>query len=375
LSIYSLIILSDNNIIMQVVDKVYTENDNTYVSIAFTNKISFVEQILEYNVTKTNPIIDNASEYYCSVVSFQIPLGAIPIAIMPIVPGQGNPNLSTLQVGIRNGGTNFLQNVIYVPQNRTVPPVQSDPNQQVVTQYYFIYSIEQMLVMINTALQLAYTAAGLVATAPYFIYTSSTQLISLIVGAQFNVNGGPQVIHDYNTFQYINAYDVTGIGGGIYSINVFGVVNESYGYAIYGTAPTNPPTFYKITQEYQYFAAWNPIRKILFVSNTLPIKYEVVPNNNVTANNDGVYSSIPILTDFTPIVTGSGDNRSTAYYNTNGTYGLRLVDMTSTKPVYKLDIKVYWQDIGNNLYQLYIPNFQSAAIKLAFTRKTIYKNC
>ena len=371
--------------------EIYKENDNTYVSISFTNQTLVIgsdnigEQSLDYSVTKTVPIVDNASEYYASIVRFSIPLGTIPITIFPVIPGQGMGNLSTLRIGIRNGttGSTQLNNLIYVPQNLTQQPNQNNPNAQVITPYYWVYSYEQIIVMINTALKAAYTTYGLTNTAPYFIYTPSTELISLIVGNEFNVAGGPQVIINYDMLQYINAFDVSGVGNGIYVMNVFGVVNESFAYYPNGQTPpatTVPPAapaipyFYKITQEYTYLQNWNPIRRILFLSNTLPIRHEVVPCNNITQNNDGVYSTLPVLAEFEPLVNTAGDQREVAYYVTNGNYGLRLIDMTTPTPIYRLDLRVYWQDIANNVYPLLIPNFQQANITLGFIRKTLYKN-
>src|ERR1700688_2993581 len=114
---------------MQIIDEYYTENDNTYVSISFANRSGVDEQILQYNVTKTAPILNNASEYYATVVRFDLCLTSIPITIFPVQPGQGDPNLSTLQVGIKNGATTSYQFLEYVPQNLTAVPVQSNPNQ------------------------------------------------------------------------------------------------------------------------------------------------------------------------------------------------------------------------------------------------------
>jgi hypothetical protein len=379
---------------MQIIDKYHTENDNIYVSVSFTNKSRIEEQILEYNVTKTAPILKNGNEYYVSVVRFDLCLTSIPITIFPVQPGQSDPNLSTLQVGIKNGATTSYQFLEYVAQNHTLPvPIQSNPNQQIITQYYYVYSYEQMITMINKALQLAYTGALLTGTAPYLVYDSVTSLISLIVGAEFNTLNGPQVLINYPMLQYLNAFDFDGLGVNtfgqtIYQFVINGLVNESYAYVPFGQNPpvlTSPPAapaaplFYKITQEYVYLGAWNPIRKILIVSNTLPIVSEVVPANNVSLsqvqNNDGVYSSMPILSEFVPIIEeGSGNGRTTAYFNTDGNYGLRLVDILTNGPIYKLDIKVYWQDIANNINALYIPTFQQSNIKLGFIRKSLYKH-
>ena len=364
---------------MKVSDDIYKENDNTYVTISFTNQNTFgVEQNLSYDVTKTMAIVDNASHYYAAITRFDIPLTSIPITIFPVQKGQSDPNLSTLQVGVQLSPMTAPEYIYlqYVPQNLTPPPVQDNPNQQIITFYYYVFSYTQMITMINTALQTAYSAAGLVDTAPYFVYDSATNLISLIVGAEFNVIDGPSVIINYPLFQYLNGFDITGLGNGYYSFNFYGVLNESYGYAIYGTAPTDPPTFYKLTQEYINLGGWNPIRKILFITNTIPIKNEIVPCNQISQNNEGVYSTLPVLASYVPIIDGTkaGQQREGSYFQTNGNYGLRLVDMTTTTAIYKISLQIYWQDIFNNVYPLPIPNFQQANVTIGFINKSLYKH-
>lgn len=308
--------MNKNNRI-NISDTIYSENDNTYLSISFTNPNQGLlqEQTLEYNVTKTIPIIDDASKYYCSISAFNIPLTTIPLTVFPVQAGQGDtsPNISTLQVGITIGATTNYQFLLYVPQNKTIRPTQNNPNQQIVTPYYWVYSYEDLIVMINTALKTAYTLAGGTGTTPYFIYTPATQLISLIVGAEFN-SASNAILINYPMLQYLNAFNFNAIGGQYYQFVIFGLVNENYAYYPNGQTPPTPPVppptppafidpyYYKITQEYIYLGGWNPIRKILFITNTIPIKKQIVPanSNNANANNEGIFSSLPILQEFTP---------------------------------------------------------------------------
>ena len=391
---------------MQAIDEIYTENDNTYVNISFVNSLNNPDKtiVLNYNATKTAPVLDDASQYYATVVKFDIPLSALPVAIFPIVPNQSNPNLSTIQIGIRYGGMNYLENVIYVSQTDLPAPSQVGSLRQVITPYYFLYSYDQMIEMINTALSAAYTAAGLANTttiqgiAPYFIYNPVTSLFSLIVNNSFNTipGTGPQVIFNYPLFQYLDKFDGSVVppligANTLYSYNVYGLVNESFAYNYYGiTPPTfatppfsvmNPipqPYFYKITQNSVAVASWNPIRKLLFLSSTMPIKYEIIPASNtataVNNNNNGVLSSLNVITDFTPQIEYPADSSSVAYYAASGYGGYRLADMTTNQPLYKIDIKVVWQDIEGNIYDVIIDEYSQANIKLGFIRKSLYKH-
>jgi hypothetical protein len=380
---------------MQVSDKYYKENDNTYVSISFlaNDDVNGIEIPLKYNVTKTRPILDNAYEYYLAVVKFDIPLQSIPITVMPIEPNQNDPNKSSLIVGIRNGGVNTLRNLVYVPQNTTIPPSQLGSTKQIVTYYYFIYSYTQMITMINAALADAYSNSGITGgyIIPYYIYDPTTQLISLIVDKFFNTTdpNGPAVLINYDMLQYIDAFDITSIGSNIYRVNIGGVVNESNAYTPNGyltptpvppqvspnpPQPPTPPNFYQITQNYVCLNGWNPLRRILVVSNRIPISFQVVPAGKSDGNRDGVYSALGVVSDFTPQILNAGDNRGTVYYVAAGYGGLRLVDVINSGSLSNIDIEILWEDTANNVFPLTIPRFQQANITIGFFRKSLYKN-
>jgi hypothetical protein len=363
---------------------------------------------LNYNVTKTAPVLDDASQYYATVVKFDIPLDALPRTICPIIPNQSNPNLTPLQIGISYGGTNHLQSVIYVPQNMiTAIPSQVGSLTQVITPYYFMYSFDQMIEMINTALGNAWAASGLadpttiIGQAPYFVYNSVTSLFSLIVNNSFNSSDSstrPQVICNYALFQFLDKFDVEALSplsiNTIFGFVVYGIVNESFAYNYYGITPPvaatppfsgiNPitePYFYKITQDSVSVSSWNPIRKILFLSTNMPVNYEVSPGSNIystlnpsSGNNNGVFSSLNVLTDFTPQIEYPGDSSSVAYFAASGYGGYRLVDMVTNSPLYNINIKVVWQDIANNIYDVIINPYSQANIKLGFIRKSLYKH-
>lgn len=389
---------------MQIVDEFYTENDNTYVNISFTNAAGSTEKTiqLDYNVTKTAPVLDDASQYYATVVRFSIPLNALPLCVCPIISLQSNPNLTPLRVGIRYGGVSYFEPVIYVSQNDLPAPDQSMSTNQVVTPYYFMYSYEQMLTMINTALSAAYAFVGLAndttisGIAPYFIYDAVTGLFSLIVNNSFNSPTGPEVIINYPVFQYLDKFNMSvipPISGNTttYSYVVYGMVNESFAYNYYGitppanatppfSSPSNEPTqpyFYKITQSCVSVSSWNPIRRILFLTTNMPCHYEVVSGSTKTGNynsNSSVFSSLNVLTDFIPQITDPKDSSSVAYYAPSGYGGYRLVDMTTNSPLYKIDVKVVWQDIANNIFPVLIDEYSQAEIKLGFIRKSLYKH-
>jgi hypothetical protein len=106
----------------------------------------------------------------------------------------------------------------------------------------------------------------------------------------------------------------------------------------------------------------------------MPLKYEIAPGSNNTNNSNGVINSLNVITDFTPQIEYPSDSSSVAYYAAQGYAGYRLVDITTNQPLYKIDIRVVWQDLANNIYDIIISPYSQANIKLAFVRKSLYKH-
>ncbi len=393
-------------------DFIYKENDNIYLNVIFnTPQINSTgtpiappsgEQSfpMEYSATKTLAIIDKCSDYYCSVIRFDIPLYEIPLYIMPIVPGAQqtgppNPNLTPLIIGISYNGNPTPQNLIYIPENTLIPPIQNQST-QVINDYYYVYSVQLLITMLNIALTQSWRASGLAGlfptlNTPYFYYDNTTELIELIAPSPFAYLTAPataiplifinqSLLHYLNSFDWFfvgynqpNGVDLYFIANNITPLNSLTPVppqvypTEKQAYTPYGTTPTNPPSYFIYTENYSTIQYWSSLRKIIITSGTIPIFYENIPANN----NGGVATSLPILTDFVVPLSTIGDGRTIAYYTPTAQY--RLVDMNSDQPLYNINIKVFWEDIYLNRYPLYISVAQIASVKIGFFRKTLYK--
>lgn len=373
------------------------QSDNVYLNVVINNNLiksdgtideSFING--EYNVTKTLPIIDKCSDYYCSIIRFDIPLQEVPIFIMPIVPAsnalnpQPNPNLTPMIIGITYLGNDYPQNIIYSPDNSYSPPTQNVIGTQVVTPYYFVYTFQNLINSINIALSAAITASGFVLPAgilpPYFYLDPSTQLINFIVPNEFTTGlNHPQIFLNSILLKYLEALPVNFLG--LNQNNgkdfVFRLDNPTYNQTstVSGTKPSpviippSRPDYWKFTQEYSVLNHWSSIRKIIISTNTIPIVNEFIPAQD---NNSGIATSFPIITDFVPNIEFAGQSRSIAYYYPQSQY--RLVDMISDTPLYKINLKLYWEDtISGSLFPILLPRYQEANIKIAFLRKTLYK--
>jgi hypothetical protein len=366
------------------------EIDNVYLNISFQPTYDDNEAVvLEYNTTKDTPILEKMSDYYMSVIRFDIPLAEVPITIFPIKPNQPNPNLSSLIIGINYNNVSYPINLIYEPQYDVAVfggvPVQNE-DKQVVNEYYYIYQYENMILLINKALKTSYINSGLQALfpsyeIPKFVFNSTSQLITLIVPKFFITLTAPAVSiptinMNYNFYQYLDGFPFfeidnnSPIGFDARFVLSDGAVTNSDGYAIFGTLPTNPPEYYEVKQSTSILQFWNPIKKILLTSDTIPVLKEYIQGtgkNSQTGN-----PSLPIVTDFTPIVEKAGDGRSIAYYLPTSEY--RKVDLISDLALTKISMRVYWEDIYGNINPLYIGSYQQASVKIVFLNKSMYKN-
>jgi hypothetical protein len=380
------------------VEIIERQTDNIYVNIQFSHDppANYINTPIgaptneaatnaNYSVTRTNPILDKCSDYYCSVVRFTIPLNNVPLMICPIIP---NTNLLALAnktpmvVNIHFGGIFYSANLQFLPEESGFPVPLQDQQDQVVTQYHYIFAYQTIINMFNQAFNVVWVISGLqgifpTIRAPYVILDPATGLLSIIVPKCFVTITAPLV--EIPTLGQ-NIASTNYLGNFLFTINIPGQMNgndQVYKFQEFGTfyppdaftypIPFTPATtdYYKFTQEYSSLLYWSSIRRIIFTTAGIPTEPETIPsiNNNASQN---------ILTDFIVDTTLVGDGRSIAYYIPSGQY--RLIDLNSDTPLQKLDVRIFWEDLNNNIYPLGITVFQQASIKLLFTRKSLYKN-
>jgi hypothetical protein len=358
--------------------------DDIYLNVVINHDPTYgsFDSPAVYNSAKTTAVIDNPADYFCSIVRFTIPLQSIPIFIMPIVPNQGNPNLTPMVISISYHGSTFSTNVIYNPANPLQAPNQNQTT-QIITPYYYVYSAQNLIDSINTAIKVVYAAFAAAFPgpippqvtsnfAPFFYFDATTQLITLITPSSWAITGADQALLIVNNYllNYLPAFDMIDIGNGNYAFNIQYRFNNAAAIP-FGTTPTNPPDYIYMQQEFQAMAQWISLRKIVIASSTLPVRNEIVPVINPDGTQSDSSISYPIFSDFVPAISTLGDVRSVAYYVPTSQY--RLVDLIGNSPIYNIDLKVSWEDKLGNLYPLYVSVFQQMSFKIAFLHKSLYK--
>jgi len=404
------------------------EADHIYVDCNIINNdlLKCSPKPLVYNQTKSSNIINDCSEYHCSVVRFQMD------SILPVII----PNMETEQ---NTGGiptpyqdrTTYVMNmgygvdidhltlvngtvgtsaegefVLFQPDNlnTTLFPNYFIPTILPISQidvinnpYFWISSIKAFLNMLNKALLKLFLRAKVLlyptqlakATAPEFIWNTATQKIDLIVSKEFlssnitppensfyiSVNAPLQALLNTFSFTVSSQYRVNNFRDGVPFF--FNLIANSGISTI--TVPINtPPTpadgtlLYRFESEASSVPSWSPVSSIVFSSYTIPVNSSEAgvpeflgksPYGSNSANN-----IVNELTDFEIQQTiGTELSNSILYYSPPGEY--RLFSLNSNQSINKINIQVNWLSKYGSYVPFYLNYNGSASLKLMFRKK------
>lgn len=349
--------------------------DNNYVNITIYNPIDNMTDFPEwmearYDATFPSPVLIDPRKYYASIVRFSLPINCVPLTIFPLdtQTGQTNPNYSNLIIGITLSGTDYKQHVMYNPTNNLAPPTPM-PNfsfSQASSPYYFIYSINQFLAMINTALAAAFVAAGSPGggSAPYYIYNPNNQLFSIIVtsaflgsGATIFLNAALQVY--FTSFPFTTQNDPN---NGPFKF-----------YHDFTTLPFGGSSPYQFEQEYISVNLWLDARHIFLTTNSIPVSTESSPAITPPSfNQNGLDNALPIISDYVLAFNNISDIAGIITYVPSGQY--RLTDLLSSGQLNRIQLQFFWLSENGIQQPLYLSPGSSASIKIGFFKKELYKH-
>jgi len=351
------------------------ESDNLYLNIIIPNNVSSTNPYPQsiravYDESLVQPILMDPSQYYASIVRFSMPLDTIPFFSFPLDRNQNNPNVSQLLIGVKRAGVEYTRFVNYIPQNDYPPPVTTTGTfsyDQSLLPYYFVYSIQPLITMINIALASAFGAAGIAGAAPYYVYNPLTQLVSLIVTQAFLTANATIFMNNY-TKNYLDSfpfYTNVNYQDGAYKYT-HNLDTIPYG------SPVGGP--YEFIEEYNSLDLWFDIRKIIITSSSFPVIPESTPSYNPDQSNgtNGSVTYAPIITDYVVSYNNINDVTSVLVYEPSPQY--RLVNMSSTSPINRLNFSFSWLSKNGSLYPVLLSPNNSITIKLGFFKKDLYKH-
>ena len=343
-----------------------------------------------YIDTRNNPLLMTPSQYFLSVVRFQVQTGNLPIFIPALNLNQTPPvnvNQTAYSITLNYKTYNYQQYINYVNYDLTETAPTALNINTITSQYYYIFSYQQWCQMINTAFQSAFTALNaLVVAGGDTLPTTYAPFVqfdpySLIMNINGDVLGYAQSL-TYPINIYFNSplYSLySNFPFTFYGYNVslgknflLTMVNNSFS-NIY-VVPTTPT--YNAIQAYQEGSTaslLNPVQSIVFTTGLLPVVQENVgiPSivtatglNNSNGNNANVS---PIITDFQVPLSAINRYLPDIQYTPNGEY--RLVDLYGDSPISRIEVSVFWKDVYGVLHPLLLGAGASASMKIMFRKK------
>jgi len=332
----------------------YANDDNIYYNIYISNKGD--QAIPAFSqVRKDQAIIDNPTHYYLSVVRFDLPGQAIPIFIF---------NANTYYVTLVDTlGIDHTTTLILQPNAIVIQPIVGS-----------VYQYQQMLDMINVALQTSFTACGVnvpvgMTDAPYMTFERTTGFFSLWTQQEYDpAIGGANTVQIWFNSKLYYLFDnfltiFAGEGNANFKDYQFKI--ENY----FNNVPAAPANYYQFEQEFNSIFNWQDVQTISF-RTTIPVRNEFTPNGAV---DTGLVGSEQIFIDFEPVsTTDAGAFRG--YFQFYRTDNYRLIDILSDAPLTEFTLDVFWKDHLNTSYPVYIPPGTTLTLKLLFVKKDLYKS-
>jgi len=388
---------------------------NTQSQTSQQNRLTFTE-------VRSSPILDNPSDYFLSIVRFNLDTaGGMPLFVPQIDLQQPIPQPTETSYFVSIEYNNALapadrliskQRVIYVPQsNIYLPPTPPLTIEKTTQPYYWLNTFQAFICMINKALEDAYndvlaqaTVASIALPAnwttpplpiPYLLWDNQRSIATLVAQTPIfegSCLGGTTPVTTNNGFIYFNTalyqlfssfqafHNYTYLpnpptandGQANYLIKVFdkkGGTGDNY---VVLDATAGPPyNALFMEQTYSTGATLSPIQSLIFTSSLVPVLPQLtsIPRvlsgqNGDSGQNDNLSNEITDLV--VNLETGTEYFPSVLYLPTAE---YRLIDLQSNSPLYGIQISVAWKDVYGITHDFYLQNGANCSLKILFRKK------
>jgi hypothetical protein len=312
---------------------------------------------LVYNQNFTQSLVNKASDYYLSIIRFQLPSGSLPIWIYD--------DTVSYRITLDFNGATSSADVLWQNQN---PNTTAGDDK-------FLYSISPLVDMVNNACSRAYSGW---------------------TGGPTGITGPPLCYYNNDNKQfafifqqgYRNLYDPTGATGVSVrlsnalarlflsmpyqyderqpdeSLFRFQMVSDPIGTSTSSLpSPYNSSIYFQLKETYSSFSTQNPVKSIIFQTN-MPIRYETFQSVSKTSSN--LQINYGTLTDFAISELSIGETVLDVTYNA---IRYRYSTFVSDLPLNNVNFSVIWTDQKGNIYPYRINNNTIANVKFAFIKR------
>jgi hypothetical protein len=362
--------------------------DHLYMDLSMVNSNSQQFKQARFQESRTQAIIEDPSEWYASIVRFEVPTHNIPIFIATPLVGGATVNTLTYSVTIDidspatySHTTNLTMEVLQ--RNQPSPTDPNDPTNKVkFWQHYSVMDYQQFITMINHALDVCWTKVkldnpGLVGTSqPYVTFDMTSGLMALVTPITFLSTDRLRLWFSNDLYEKVRlqAYQLwqgqTTKYAKLKTQRTFCIYGVGSGSSIF-TIPTGYPgaglSAHINYQTYSSLYSWNDLVSIV-ITSSLPTLPEVISG---PVSENGKSTTRQIFTDFVPQITSGTELRNSVVYTPTAEY--RLVNMLATAELRSIGFEMWWQDSEQQLYPILLDPFDNASMKIMFRKKSFNK--
>jgi len=358
-----------------------------------------INDTLVYYITGMDgtPFVVNTDEYKMSIFRFDIATSYVPLRIVVL----RDPGISFVElddsITLSFGGFDVQTFLQWIPENNTT----SQPtlvSQLAYTDYYFLYSYQHWVKMVNIAFQTAFAAlSGLVGlpttVPPAMYYDAEAKKFHLIMdstyindainipsaGIQIFFNGALHSLHYNYPWQETSDLSVNGkdyllrVSDDVINIYDQTGVNPKIYYNPYAVAVTPYASVLVIIRgEYQVMGSFTNIASISF-RTTLPVSNEIISppitNFGSTQVNSNTSGGIPLLTDFSisEATEAVGSTRQILNFSSNIP---RYIDLSGRASVTQVELNVYFTTTNGEIRPLFFNDNGFLSMKLGFIHQS-----
>jgi hypothetical protein len=363
-----------------------------YTILIKNNNINDTNQAgvpLRFQETRSNPYLNNAADYYMSVVAYEVDSQSLPVFICDAVPGNtANVNRTPYFVTITDNGFLYSKEMVsWQPQDVTapVPPLPVPANYSTYP-YYYAYTFQHFINLVNDAIVSAYTGIGGTSYPPYLQIRDNQ--ISVVASVAEFATSSPTYFLNFNTELYELFSSLVAIQPPSpitlnmeYQLQFIAYPDNSNVQTVYTDFTTVPPSLgYQAifnNCEYSPLPYWNPIESIVFTTQQLTVVPELIaqPTLYGTTNSQFVLTNADtyyVLADYAAnLITGTEYKSTIAYEPTSE---FHLVDLYGEQELNSISIDVFWKDKFGILHQMFLEVGGTAYIKILFRKKAFYDN-
>jgi hypothetical protein len=373
---------------------------------------------LAFEQTRTIPYIHYPRDFYMSVVAFEMDTQSVPVFIADPIVGQSDLNKLVYTITMEyapnaiNPHTVLQQNVSWFPEDLSaIPPVGNVPDSYNLEPYYYAYTYQHLINVVNKTLQSMWSTLGSPfagANTTSIFLTLENNMVSLYANKSLcmtNSLGVPIGVSGTVIDKYVKVYfnsELFNLFSSLEGIKQpqplnFLTPSASYLNTNYqllfirdvscknnANIPTNfttvpPSTSSQMvvnSSEYSPLPYWNPIDKIVFTTAQLPVVPQLIAaasnyysgTQNSSTNADVQY----ILCDFSAQLKTGTEYKPNISYIPPAEYVLS--ELYSDKELYSISIFVYWKDKFGDLHPFYLEPGGTALLKIMFRKKEFYFN-